>query len=93
VNPDDAQPLIWMKRGQHTEEAEHICARNRAEHGGRLVGEPSAWTTPYSGPEGVVTFLEATGRWWPDYMAVHGGWVGPATEDELLDFFDPQQPI
>lgn len=82
-----------MKRGQHLEEAERICAQNRTEHGGRLVGEPSSWTMPYSGPEGVITLLEATGRWWHDYMAVHGGWVGPAPEDEFLDFLDPQQPI
>jgi hypothetical protein len=93
VAPNNTQTLMWMKYGEHKDEADRICAQNRAEHGGRLEGEPYAWTTPYSGPEGVITVLEAKGPWWREYMTVHRGWVGPATEDQFLDFIDPEPPL
>jgi len=92
MDPQSTQSAIWLKLGDHMLETERICTQNRAEHGGKLVGEPSSWMSKYKGSEGFVTFLEATGPWWHEYMAVHG-WKGPVSEDDFLDIFDPEPPV
>lgn len=72
---------LWARDGDHRKWVETAIAANATEHGGKVVGDPTCVLREFK--NGRHTVLGAEGRWWQDFMSVHGtGWNGPVEDDD-----------